>query len=67
MTEIDRTTAREAMTYFGFWLGFRQSYLRVPGIQAAFLLGDEVLREVARVVNAPRAHVVRDCFRDVAD
>ncbi|BEP14206.1 serine hydrolase domain-containing protein [Acidothermaceae bacterium B102] len=43
MTEIDRTTAHEAMTYFGSWLEFRQRYLRVPGIQAAFLLGDEVL------------------------
>jgi CubicO group peptidase (beta-lactamase class C family) len=43
MVEIHRTTALEAMGYFGSWLAFRQQYLRVPGIQAAFLLGDEVL------------------------
>ena len=43
MAELDRRSALEAMTYFGSWLGYRQQYLRVPGIQAAFLLGDEVL------------------------
>ena len=51
MTETDRTTDRtsalEAMTYFGSWLGFRQQYLRVPGIQAAALLGDEVIYQAS--------------------
>src|SRR4051794_30926402 len=45
MTDIDRTTAGEAMTYFGSWLEFRQRFLRVPGIQAAALLGDQVIFE----------------------
>src|SRR4051812_38290710 len=43
MTTIDPTSAREAMTYFGSWAGFRRRYLRVPGVQAAALLGDEVI------------------------
>ena len=43
MAQIDRTVALEALTYFGSWLDFRQHYLRVPGIQAAFLLRDEVI------------------------
>ena len=43
MTQLERTTAHEAMTYFGSWLGYRQAFLRAPGIQAAFLLGDEVI------------------------
>lgn len=43
MTEIDRDVALEVARYLDSWLGFRQRYLRVPGVQAAFLLGDEVL------------------------
>ena len=43
MVQIDRTVALGALTYFGSWLGFRQQYLRVPGIQAAFLLDDEII------------------------
>jgi CubicO group peptidase (beta-lactamase class C family) len=43
MTEIDRDVAFEVARYLDEWLAFRQRYLRVPGIQAAFLLRDEVL------------------------
>ena len=47
MTEIDLLSAREATDYFGSWLAFRREHLRVPGIQAAFLLGDTVIFEGA--------------------
>lgn len=32
-----------AATYIDSWLGFRQRYLRIPGIQAAILFGDELV------------------------
>jgi CubicO group peptidase (beta-lactamase class C family) len=44
---IDRSVALGAMDYFASWLAFRQDYLRIPGVQAAFLLGDEVLFSAA--------------------
>jgi CubicO group peptidase (beta-lactamase class C family) len=44
---IDRSVALQAIDYFGSWLAFRQQYLRIPGVQAAFLLGDEVLFSAA--------------------
>ncbi|MDX6230157.1 MAG: hypothetical protein QOI76_3547, partial [Frankiales bacterium] len=44
---IDRSVAVGAMDYFGSWLAFRQEHLRIPGVQAAFLLGDEVLFSAA--------------------
>jgi D-alanyl-D-alanine carboxypeptidase len=47
MPAIDPRNAREALAYFSSWLGFRRDYLRVPGIQAAALLGDEIVLDVA--------------------
>ena len=38
MTQIDRDVALEVARYLDSWLSFRQRYLRVPGMQAAFLL-----------------------------
>src|SRR3954470_21238837 len=43
MAGLDRDVALEVARYLDGWLAFRQKYVRVPGMQAAFLLGDEVL------------------------
>lgn len=63
---IDRTVAVAAMEYFGSWLAFRQQQLRIPGIQAAFLLGDEVLFSAAyglADLEAATALTTRHLFR----
>ena len=43
----DPTAIGEAMAYYDRWLGFRQRYLRVPGVQAAVLVGDEIVHSSA--------------------
>lgn len=43
----DRDAARSALPYLDSWWAFRQRYLRVPGVQAAVLLGDEVALSTA--------------------
>lgn len=47
MTDLSRNAVVEAVAYFDSWLAFRQRYSRVPGIQAAVLLGDELLLSAA--------------------
>ena len=39
--------ARSALPYLDTWWAFRQRYLRVPGVQAAVLLGEEVALSTA--------------------
>lgn len=34
---------RSAVSYLDSWLSFRQRYLRIPGVQAAVLFGDEIV------------------------
>ena len=41
-TTPDPTAVKEAMAYFDRWLEFRQRYLRVPGVQAAVLVDDDI-------------------------
>src|SRR3954464_4277527 len=43
MRELSKEAVRSAMTYAESWLGYRQSHLRVPGVQAAALVGDELV------------------------
>ncbi len=40
---LTQTVVRGAMSYIERWLAFRQTYLRVPGVQAAVLFDDEVV------------------------
>jgi CubicO group peptidase (beta-lactamase class C family) len=40
---LTREVAQGALAYADRWLAFRQTYLRVPGVQAAVLLDDEML------------------------
>ena len=37
MNELSPDTAASALAYVESWLGFRQVYLRIPGVQAAVL------------------------------
>ena len=64
--EIDLASARQALAYFDRWLAFRQHYLRVPGVQAAVLIGDTVelstahgLADVERAVPMTTEHLFR--------
>lgn len=43
MSDLPRAAVADAVTYFDSWLEFRQRYSRVPGVQAAVLLRDELL------------------------
>lgn len=43
----DPTVVREAMAYYERWLDFRQRYLRVPGVQAALLVDNDIALSAA--------------------
>ena len=43
----DSSTVRGVLGYYDRWLAFRQRYLRVPGVQAAVLVDDEVALSTA--------------------
>src|SRR4029079_9978535 len=45
--DLDADRVREAMAYYDRWLAFQQRYQRVPGVQAAVRLRDEVLLDTA--------------------
>lgn len=40
---LDPASVREAVDYYDSWLGFRQRYLRIPGVQAAVYAEDKVV------------------------
>jgi CubicO group peptidase (beta-lactamase class C family) len=44
---LDAARVREAMAYYDRWLSFQQRYQRIPGVQAAVRLRDEVLLDTA--------------------
>jgi CubicO group peptidase (beta-lactamase class C family) len=44
---LDATAVRSALAYYDTWLAYQQRYQRVPGVQAAVRLGDEVLLDTA--------------------
>nr|WP_246211284.1 serine hydrolase domain-containing protein [Phytoactinopolyspora alkaliphila] len=44
---MSMTAVKSAVAYFDSWLAFRQRYSRVPGVQAAVLLDDELLLSTA--------------------
>src|SRR4051794_32218073 len=43
MSELSREAVQSAMAYADTWLAYQQSHLRVPGVQAAALFGDELV------------------------
>jgi CubicO group peptidase (beta-lactamase class C family) len=47
VTDLPRSAVKSAVAYFDSWLAFRQQYSRIPGVQAAVLLGDELLLSTA--------------------
>jgi CubicO group peptidase (beta-lactamase class C family) len=47
VTELSKDAVRAATAYIDSWLAFRQTYLRVPGVQAAVLVDDEVVLDTA--------------------
>lgn len=46
-TPVDADTMREALDYYDRYLGFRQRYRRVPGVQAAVRHGADLVYSVA--------------------
>lgn len=58
MTRLAPDAVADACRYFDSWLAFRQTYERVPGVQAAVLHVDSVVMSVA--------HGLADVERDVA-
>lgn len=46
-TVPDPTAVREAMAYYDRWLEFRCRYLRVPGVQAALLVDNDIALSAA--------------------
>jgi len=44
---VTTTSIRAAAAYIDSWLAFRQRYLRVPGVQAAILVEDELVLSTA--------------------
>jgi len=47
LVTTDPSTVRGVLDYYDSWLAFRQRYLRVPGVQAAVLVGGEVAMSTA--------------------
>ncbi|WP_166356236.1 serine hydrolase domain-containing protein [Phytoactinopolyspora limicola] len=43
MSELTRAAVADAVSYFDYWLRFRQGYARIPGVQAAVLYDDEIM------------------------
>ncbi len=63
---VQEAAARQALSYYDSWLAFQQPYLRVPGVQAAVLLGDQIvlstahgLADVERAVPLTTRHLFR--------
>jgi CubicO group peptidase (beta-lactamase class C family) len=46
-TPLSPDAARLAAPYLDSWLGFRQRQLRIPGVQAALAIGDEIVLSAA--------------------
>jgi CubicO group peptidase (beta-lactamase class C family) len=46
-TPLSADAARAASAYLDSWLGYRQQLLRVPGVQAALAIGEEIVLSTA--------------------